>query len=64
MAAMALALGVSLGKPGVYTLNPEGRPPAAADTALAQGLAAKAVAALLVLSMAALLLAAVLAGLA
>jgi adenosylcobinamide-phosphate synthase len=62
MAAMALALGVSLGKPGVYTLNPEGRPPAAADTALAQGLAAKAVFALVLLAMAALLLAAVLVG--
>jgi adenosylcobinamide-phosphate synthase len=43
MAAMALALGISLGKPGVYTLNPQGRAPKAADTALAQGLASKAV---------------------
>lgn len=43
MAAMALALGVSLGKPGVYSLNPEGRPPRAPDIALAQGLASKAV---------------------
>jgi adenosylcobinamide-phosphate synthase len=62
MAAMALALGISLGKPGVYALNPEGRPPAAADTVQAQGLAAKAVFALVVLAMAALLLAAVLLG--
>ncbi len=32
MAAMALALDVRLGKPGVYTLNPAGREPLAADT--------------------------------
>ncbi|MFS2036155.1 adenosylcobinamide-phosphate synthase CbiB [Polaromonas sp. CT11-55] len=61
MAAMALALGVSLGKPGVYTLNPLGRPPEAADTALAQGLAAQAVFAQLFLAMAAMLLAAMVA---
>ena len=36
MAAMALALGVSLQKPGVYVLNAAGRPPKAPDTALAQ----------------------------
>ena len=59
MAAMALALGISLGKPGVYTLNPEGRPSAAADTALAQGLASKAVVALVSLAGAAMLLIAV-----
>jgi len=59
MAAMALALGVSLGKPGVYTLNPQGRPPEAADTTLAQALAARAVFAQLLLAMAAMLLAAV-----
>jgi adenosylcobinamide-phosphate synthase len=59
MAAMALALGISLGKPGVYTLNPEGRPPEAADTALAQGLASKVVAALVSLAGAAMLLIAV-----
>ena len=41
MAAMALALGISLGKPGVYTLNPAGRPPQATDTALAQKYASK-----------------------
>ncbi len=35
MAAMALALGVRLGKPGVYTLNPAGRVPGAGDTAQA-----------------------------
>lgn len=60
MAAMALALGTSLGKPGVYTLNPQGRSPEAADTAQAQGLAARAVFALVALVMAAMLLAAVL----
>jgi len=31
MGAMALALGIRLSKPGVYVLNPEGRPAAAAD---------------------------------
>lgn len=41
MAAMALMLGVSLRKPGVYTLNPASRPPEAADTALAQKYASK-----------------------
>jgi adenosylcobinamide-phosphate synthase len=50
MAAMALALGVSLRKPGVYTLNPEGRPPQALDTVSAQKQAAKALAALLALA--------------
>jgi len=56
MAAMGLALGVSLGKPGVYILNPRGRAPEAADTALAQGLAAQAVFAQVFLAMAAMLL--------
>jgi adenosylcobinamide-phosphate synthase len=46
MAAMALALGVSLRKPGVYTLNAAGRPAEAADTASAQKFASKAVFAL------------------
>jgi adenosylcobinamide-phosphate synthase len=59
MAAMALALGISLGKPGVYTLNPEGRQPGAADTALAQGLGSKAVVALVSLAGATMLLMAV-----
>jgi len=58
MAAMALALGISLGKPGVYTLNPQGRPPEATDTARAQGLAARAVLALAALALVAMLLAA------
>lgn len=35
MAAMALALGVRLGKPGVYTLNAAGRQPVASDVGLA-----------------------------
>lgn len=43
MAAMALALGISLRKPGVYTLNAGGRPAEAADTASAQKYASKAV---------------------
>lgn len=50
MAAMALALDVRLGKPGVYTLNAQARPPAAADGARAQALAARAVLLLLVLT--------------
>ncbi|MCX7257903.1 MAG: cobalamin biosynthesis protein, partial [Polaromonas sp.] len=49
MAAMALALGVSLRKPGVYTLNPEGRPPQGLDMVSAQKQAAKALATLLAL---------------
>lgn len=61
MAAMALALGISLGKPDVYTLNPEGRPPEAVDTALAQALGAKVVVALVSLAGAAMLSIAVLA---
>ncbi len=39
MATMALALGVSLRKPGVYTLNPSGLEPEMGDTAEAQRLA-------------------------
>jgi adenosylcobinamide-phosphate synthase len=49
MAAMALALGVSLRKPGVYILNPEGRPPQGLDMVAAQKQAASALAALLAL---------------
>lgn len=41
MAAMALALGVCLRKPGVYMLNPSGRPPQALDTTKAQKYALK-----------------------
>ena len=43
MAAMALALGITLRKPGVYVLNPLGRPAAASDTAAAQVYASNAV---------------------
>jgi len=41
MAAMALALGVRLGKPGVYVLNAEGRAPSATDTFLALSMASR-----------------------
>ena len=41
MAAMAMALGVTLGKPGVYTLNAAGRAPQAGDVLLAQKYASK-----------------------
>ena len=43
MAAMAMALGVTLGKPGVYTLNASGRAPNASDIGLAQKYASKVV---------------------
>lgn len=54
MGCMALALGVRLGKPGVYVLNPQGQVPQAAQVQQAVGLAARvvgacAVAALVVL---------------
>ncbi|WP_374413099.1 adenosylcobinamide-phosphate synthase CbiB [Hydrogenophaga sp.] len=35
MGALAVGLGIRLGKPGVYELNADGRPPVAGDTALA-----------------------------
>ena len=43
MGAMALSLGVRLGKPGVYTLNAQGRAPATADVHAAVALAWRAV---------------------
>jgi adenosylcobinamide-phosphate synthase len=46
MAAMALALGVSLHKPGVYVLHEQGRAPLASDTARAAVLGSKVVLAL------------------
>lgn len=46
MAAMALALGVRLRKPAVYTLNTAGRAPQAVDTLRAVGIASKVVLAL------------------
>jgi adenosylcobinamide-phosphate synthase len=54
MAAMALALGISLGKPGVYTLNAAGRAPQAVDTGLAQKYASKVLLALVPFSLAAI----------
>jgi adenosylcobinamide-phosphate synthase len=54
MVTMALALGVSLRKSGVYTLNPCGRNPGPDDTAEAQRLAGASVRAVGVLSCAAL----------
>ncbi|MEO0002419.1 MAG: hypothetical protein RLZZ22_111 [Pseudomonadota bacterium] len=42
MGALALALGIRLGKPGVYALNASGRAPGPQDTALACALAARA----------------------
>jgi adenosylcobinamide-phosphate synthase len=54
MAAMALALGISLGKPGVYTLNAEGHAPQAVDTALAQKYASKVILALVSIALAAI----------
>ena len=50
MAAMALALDVRLGKPGVYTLNAEARAPLPADGLQAQAIAARAVVLLLALA--------------
>jgi adenosylcobinamide-phosphate synthase len=56
MAAMALALGVRLGKPGVYTLNPAGRVPLAADTQQAVAYARNTLLALIPCALAALYL--------
>lgn len=50
MAAMALALNVSLAKPGVYTLHPAGRSPQAADTVRALQLAGRVVGVLALLA--------------
>ncbi len=55
MAAMALRLGVVLGKPGVYTLNPGGRAAQAADTAGALYWGSKAVLALVLFALAAII---------
>jgi len=56
MAAMALALGVTLGKPGVYMLNANGRPPQANDMSLAQKYASKVLLALIPCALLAILL--------
>jgi adenosylcobinamide-phosphate synthase len=55
MAAMAVALGVRLGKPGVYVLNPAGRAPLDTDTRRAKTLAQRAVTAMVLLAIPALL---------
>ena len=60
MAAMALALGITLRKPGVYVLNPLGRPAAASDTAAAQVYASNAVFTLTLIASLAILLIAIL----
>jgi adenosylcobinamide-phosphate synthase len=54
MAAMALALAIRLGKPAVYTLNPTGQTPTAADTQRAIIHASRALLALVLLALAAL----------
>jgi len=59
MAAMALALGVPLRKPGVYTLNPTGRPTRPADMALAQKYASKVLLALMASALTAIVLVAI-----
>ena len=59
MAAMALALGITLRKPGVYVLNPLGRPAAASDTAAAQVYASKTVFAFTLIASVAILLIAI-----
>lgn len=56
MAAMALNLGVALRKPGVYVLNPHGKPVTAAHTVLALRFASKALLALVMCAQAAMIL--------
>jgi adenosylcobinamide-phosphate synthase len=56
MAAMAMALGISLSKPGVYTLNATGRAPQAGDMAQAQKYASKVLLALIPCALAAIIL--------
>ena len=60
MAAMALALGVRLQKPGVYVLNANGRPPEPKDAVLARKKALKVVVAACLWAQAAIILIAVL----
>jgi adenosylcobinamide-phosphate synthase len=55
MAAMALNLGVALRKPGVYVLNPHGKPVTAAHTVLAIRFASKALLALVFCAQAAMI---------
>ena len=54
MAAMAMALGVTLGKPGVYSLNANGRAPQANDLCLAKKYASKVLFALIPLALVAI----------
>ena len=61
MAAMAMALGITLSKPGVYTLNATGHAPQASDTLLAQKYASKVLVALIPCALAAIVLIAYLA---
>ena len=61
MGAMALLLGVRLGKPGVYTLNEQGRVPQTEDTQRACALGARVVWSAAAMASGALLMAAVLA---
>jgi adenosylcobinamide-phosphate synthase len=56
MAAMALALGVRLAKPGVYVLHPAGREPGPLDTRRAAKLAFNAVLGLIAIALLAILL--------
>lgn len=56
MAAMAMALGVRLQKPGVYVLNPSGRPPELKDAVLARKKASKVLVAACLCAQAAILL--------
>ena len=56
MAAMAMALGITLGKPGVYALNANGSPPQASDVPLAQKYASKVVVALVPCALTAIVL--------
>jgi adenosylcobinamide-phosphate synthase len=60
MAAMALALGVRLQKPGVYVLNPSGTPPEPKDAVLARKKASKVVVSAIIFAQAAIFLIAVL----
>jgi adenosylcobinamide-phosphate synthase len=59
MAAMALALGVRLGKPGGYVLNGDAPAPQAQDTARAIGLAEKSLLALVCVAQAAIIFVAI-----
>ena len=56
MAAMALALGVCLHKPGVYALNPSGAPPRPASTSAALKYASKVVKAAVLCALIAIIL--------